>query len=93
MPASRFERQLLAYRLTKLTDTAATFQKIGVHEPTLLERFFGQSYYQEMRMQNGLVYLAIGYQFSQAINPSVSVFDTRGPHPLRMVGHFAAPGH
>lgn len=92
MPASRFERQLLAYRLTKLTDTAATFQKIGVHEPTLLERFFGQSYYQEMRMQNGLVYLAIGYQFSQAINPSVSVFDTRGPHPLRMVGHFAAPG-
>jgi hypothetical protein len=93
MYATRFEQQLLAYRLTKLTDTAATFQKIGVHEPTLLEIFFGQSYYQEMRIRDGLVYMANGFHNnSQTINPSVSVFDTRGPHPLRMVGHFAAPG-
>jgi hypothetical protein len=85
---------LLAYRLIKLTDSTAVFQKIGDHRPTMLENIFGQYFWAEISMANGLLYVSNGASFGggSGVNPSVSVYDTKGPHPLRLVGHFAAPG-
>jgi len=81
---------LRAFRLTKLTDVSATFKTIGEHKQTILDQLFGTSFDFEMRMQNGMLYTS-GWGQGR-INPSVSVFDAAGPAPLRMVGHFAAPG-
>jgi hypothetical protein len=90
-----------AYRLTKLTPIAATFEKIGEYDPSILESVFGGFDYGSMQMQNGLLYTSDGPNWNvwwnwgrswRGFNPHVTVFDTRGPHPLRVVGHFAAPG-
>ncbi len=82
---------LLVYHLTHLTDSKAVFKKVGQYQPTLLEKLFGSGRPYDMRLQNGLLYLSAGYS-GEATNPRVDVFDTRGPHPLRLIGHFAAPG-
>lgn len=84
---------LLAYRLTQLTETKAVFQKVGQYEPTMLENMFGSTslFSGGMKLQNGLLYVSEGYQGATG-NPHINVFDTRGPHPLRLIGHFAAPG-
>ncbi len=83
---------MLAYRLTQLTKTKAVFEKIGQYEPTMLENMFGSiNYIGGMRLQNGLLYVGEGHPSAWG-NPHIDVFDTRGPHPLRLIGHFAAPG-
>jgi hypothetical protein len=82
---------LMAYHLTLLTESKAVFKKVGQYEPTLLEKMFGSGRRYDMRLQNGLLYLTAGY-LGETTNPRVDVFDTRGPHPLRLIGHFAAPG-
>ncbi|MGD0138782.1 MAG: hypothetical protein ABSD28_07900 [Tepidisphaeraceae bacterium] len=80
----------IAYRLTQLTDTKAVFKTIGQYKPTLLEEIFGASNRLNMELQNGLLYVS---QYpGNTENPHIDVFDTRGPHPLRLIGHFAAPG-
>jgi hypothetical protein len=85
---------LFAYRLTGLTDNTAIFQKIAEHRPTMLEDFFGQYFWTEMSMANGLLYVSNGVSLPRGsgVNPTVDVYDVNGPHPLRQVGHFAAPG-
>jgi hypothetical protein len=85
------EGRLMEYHLTQLTDSKAVFKKVGQYEPTLLEKLFGSGNVYDMRLQNGLLYLTTGYS-GEATNPRIDVFDTRGPHPLRLIGHFAAPG-
>jgi hypothetical protein len=82
---------LLAYRLVQLTGTKAVFQKIGEYKPTILENLFGSRSVLGMRLQNGLLYVSEGYP-GATTNPHIDVFDARGPHPLRLIGHFAAPG-
>ena len=86
------DNTLLAYRLTQLTKTKAVFEIIGQYKPTMLENMFGSiNYFGGMRLQNGLLYVSEGHP-SALGNPHIDVFDTRGPHPLRLIGHFAAPG-
>ncbi|MGD0767748.1 MAG: hypothetical protein ABSB42_06075 [Tepidisphaeraceae bacterium] len=81
---------LLAYRLAQLTDTRAVFKMIGQYTPTLLEEIFGAPNPLDVELQNGLLYVS---QYpGNTENPHIDVFDTRGPHPLRLIGHFAAPG-
>jgi len=82
----------VAYRLTQLTDTKAVFKKIGQYKPTLLEDIYGASNPLDLELQNGLLYVIQGYSGHGTMNPHISVFDTHGPHPLRLIGHFAAPG-
>jgi hypothetical protein len=73
---------LAEYRLVGLTDTSARFQKIGDYKPTLLDTWFGGEFFlSDILIENGLLYVT-----------HITVFNTRGPHPLREVGHFAAPG-
>jgi hypothetical protein len=45
-------------------------------------------------MANGLLYVSNGVSLPRGsgVNPTVDVYDVNGPHPLRQVGHFAAPG-
>jgi hypothetical protein len=58
----------------------------------MLERAFGSfNSIADGPLCNGLYYCSQGYG-EQPFNPRVTVFDTRGPNPLRVVGHFAAPG-
>ncbi len=83
--------ELMAYHLTLLTESKAVFKKVGQYKPTLLEKMFGSGNVSDMRLKNGLLYLSEGYS-GETTNPRVNVFDTRGPHPLRLIGHFAAPG-
>jgi hypothetical protein len=84
---------LTEYRLTHLTDAAAIFQEVGQYQETLLERIFGAYNYwpPDMKIENGLLYVSPGAKVP-VINPHVTVFDLRGPHPLQPIGHFAAPG-
>ncbi len=82
---------LVAYHLTNLTDTTATFDEIGEFNPSFLERGFGMyGGWQPDRLQNGLLYHSDGGR-SDVFNSAISVFDTRGSHPMRRIGHFAAP--
>ncbi|HEY1921438.1 MAG TPA: hypothetical protein VGG44_01635, partial [Tepidisphaeraceae bacterium] len=84
--------ELLAYHLTELTKEKAVFKKYGQYEATILESLFGsKNFFGGMKLQNGLLYVSEGYA-GRLGNPHIDVFDTRGPHPLRLVGHFAAPG-
>jgi len=88
-------RELSEYRLTKITDAVATFKKVGDFRLPLLSDVFGKLGYGESWLQNGLVYAStvVGRPNAQSgVNPSITVFDTRSPHPFRAVGHFAAPG-
>jgi len=100
---SRYESTLLAYRVVKLTDSEALLEKIGQHDLSLLENVFGSHQImlgsEGMKLQNGLLYVTYGsndwVSFAQdhkLINPGISVFDTRGPQPMRQIAHFAAPG-
>ena len=97
------DNTLIAYRLMKLTDSAAVLEKIGQHDLTMLAGVFGPQYLrwggQGMMLRNGLLYVTYGSndwvsfaQHYELINPSISVFDARGTPPMRQVGHFAAPG-
>jgi hypothetical protein len=52
---------------------------------------FGSRNIFSSKLVNGLLYVSDGYT-GATTNPRVDVFDTRGPHPLRLIGHFAAPG-
>jgi hypothetical protein len=106
--ASNFDGQILcksvgnslvAYRLTQLTGETATFEPIGRYTPTILESVFGNENLFGMQMENGLLYLGDangGFGVSPGVagglNPHISVFDLRGNPPLRLIGHFAAPG-
>jgi hypothetical protein len=75
-----------------LTETKAVFVKIGRYEPTMLENMFGTGNFFGMKLQNGLLYVTKGFPSYTTGNPHIDVFDTGGPHPLRLIGHFAAPG-
>ena len=83
---------LCAYSLVKLTDIEARFKKIGEYKQTLLDKAFGEKNSPwGIAIENGLVYVTQGGRYA-ATNPHITVFNTGGPHPLREVGHFAAPG-
>ena len=75
---------------TLLKNAAAVFTKIGQYKPNVVEEMF-TSYPLELKLQNGRLYVTVA-QPLEAENPHIDVFDVRGPHPLRLVGHFAAPG-
>jgi hypothetical protein len=80
------------YRLVELTDTSARFQKIGEYKATLLDQVFGSDTFAwGMGIENGFLYVTQRGRFGTT-NPHITVYDTRGPRPLREVGHFAAPG-
>lgn len=81
---------LIQYRLTDLTESTARFKSVARYEPTMLDRVFGMYGRRDVSMKNGLLYVSQGG--GGDFNPHVTVFDTRGPRPLRIVGHFAAPG-
>ncbi len=89
---AEFSPPLTAYRLTGLTADAATFDRVGDFTPTLLQRladpYLGRC---DMTISDGLIYLG-GFDTDRGFNSAVSVLDTRGRRPMRMAGHFAAPG-
>ena len=85
---------LSGYRLTRLDLDAATFEPIGRFQPTPLQRLFGYpgSYAGgDLTLSDGLVYVD-GLGNGGPLDSSVTLIDTRGPRPMRNVGHFAAPG-
>jgi hypothetical protein len=100
----RTGRGLVEYRLAKLTDKEAVFEEVGEQNRSMLEQIFGPTGWQEMKLQNGLLYvmewpswnpprMGPGLQsVPLELNPHISVFETRGAHPMELVGHFAAPG-
>jgi len=83
------------YRLTKTTDTAATFEMIGQIQEPLLNEVFGsyQPYtgFNDIEVKNGLIY-TLGHPRNPLLYSSVTVFDARSSHPSQTVGHFSAPG-
>jgi len=88
----RFDGSALeAARLTKLSETAATFEHVDRAEPTMLETLFGASSFGAIKTSNGYLY-ASGGSSGRYFNAHIKVFDTRGPKPLKLVAHFAAPG-
>jgi len=84
------ESTVYAYRLTDLSDTWATFKKIGEYRETMLQSFFGSRGIASLEGKDGLVYVVTGY--AGYLNPQIIVFDARSSQPLRQVAHFAAPG-
>ena len=96
---------LILYRLTKLTDKVAVFEKAGESKRSILEGLFGQGWWRGISLSNGLAYtseeaswnpgrfeLSTQLADMSSINPHISVYDTRGAEPMRLIGHFAAPG-
>lgn len=99
------ERGLFLYRLTKLTDKVAVFEKAGESKRSVLEGLFGQGWWRGISLVNGLAYTSQEVSWNpgrfelstqladmSSINPHISVYDTRGAEPMRLIGHFAAPG-
>jgi hypothetical protein len=84
--------EIIAYHLVDLTDQTATFIKFAEYHPGLIERVFRDQPSGWLRLVNGLLYKGGQFRNSNVIPPTISVFDTRGPHPMQMVGHFASPG-
>jgi hypothetical protein len=80
-----------AYRLTRLDDVSATFEKIGQARPTPLQRWVTPYIYGTPSLRGGLLYVDTN-GWGDTFNGSLSIFDTAGPRPMRRVGHFAAPG-
>jgi hypothetical protein len=83
------DESLLAYRVVDLTDRTATFEKVGEYRPTLLQRFANSVSKGNIHVTDGLAFVN-GYG-TPSFNDSISVLETRGPRPMREVGHFAAP--
>jgi hypothetical protein len=81
--------ELAAYRLKSLTDTAAIFTRLGAHEIGIVERVFGRSGFGRIQLENGLLYQMRAIGSDHSYEYILSVYDTRGPHPMRMIGHFA----
>jgi len=86
------------FRISDLTDRTARMTRLGVFKPSLLDIVFGgQRYMAFAQLKNGLLYSNESFYNRQlnvnreVLRPSISVIDTRGPHPMRMVGHFASP--
>jgi hypothetical protein len=84
-------RGLAAYRMVTLKSDSAKFKEIWEDEPSFLEGVFGLANYYRISMGNGLVYAQSDPGHS-SINASANVFDIRSNPPMRLVGHFAAPG-
>jgi hypothetical protein len=82
---------LYAYKLKELNSTTATFEKIGQYQPTLLEKVFGVDNSWGIQLKNGLVYEG-GGSYGPVFNTIISIFDTASRPPMKMIGHFAAPG-
>jgi hypothetical protein len=82
--------QVSAYRLTKHSDTTATFKKIGDF-PDPLPQIFGLYNPNQIELQNGFLYTTPA-EWTSPFNANTTVFDTRSAHPFQPVGHFAAPG-
>ena len=80
---------LFEYRLTEITDTHATFNKIGEYKSSMLEQLFGRGGYYDPTLQGGLLYVRQGYERGP-FESVIAIFDTAGPRPLRPIGHFAA---
>ncbi len=100
----RTGRGLVEYRLAKLTDKEAVFEEVGEENRSMLEQIFGPTGWQKMKLQNGLLYVMEWPSWNRPrmgpglqtvpldLNPHISVYDTRGAHPMELVGHFASPG-
>ena len=91
MGGDESDHAMRAFRLTGLTDDRATFVRVGAYTPTLLQRLAGAGGEYGVSLANGLIY-ADGFNGGRLFNSSVSVIDPGGDRPMRMVGHFAAPG-
>ena len=79
--------------LININDKFATFEKVGQYQSSPLESIAGADNSSVLQLQNGLLYASGGWNGrSDVLNQSISVYDTRGAHPMRMAGHFAAPG-
>ena len=86
------DHTLVAYRLAHLDADTATFDLIGQYRPTLLQQWVNSFEYGPLTLSDGLLYVdGLGYT-GTTFNSSVTILDTRGPRPMRAVGHFAAPG-
>jgi hypothetical protein len=99
---------IIEFHLVQLTDLKAVFDLVGQYNSTILQRAFGASQHGNLKLVNGYLYDGVGdsdeydarffgnYYASSGndafFNPRTDVFDTRGSDPLRVVGHFAAPG-
>lgn len=84
-----------------MTEFKAEFEPVGEYQPSMLESLFGYSQLGRMEARNGLVYVSqgsstLGYRYlahtSVLVNGRITVLDTAVPGPLRVIGHFAAPG-
>jgi hypothetical protein len=78
---------LTSYHLDELTETSATFRKLGRYEPTALERLLGDSS-QDVVASGG--FLFAGMNRGQLGGARITVFDITGERP-RPVAHFALP--
>jgi hypothetical protein len=96
-----YSGNIVAFHLAQLTDLKAVFEPIGHYSATILQRAFGASRHEGLKLVNGFLYDGATYEDREFdthyrrddfFNPRVDVFDLRGSTPLRSVGHFAAPG-
>jgi hypothetical protein len=82
---------LASYRLVELTDKLARFRRIGLYQPSMLESIASNGFFYDSQLKNGYYYGAQGGA-GRVLNQSISVFDAVGAKPMKLVGHFAAPG-
>jgi hypothetical protein len=85
-----YNNSVSGYRMTDLTDVAATFHKFGQYHPSLIDRVFGNNQYWSAEVQDGLLY-ASGSGGQGPFNRRIDVFDARDGKSVRLVAHFAAP--
>ncbi len=79
------------YRITDLTEQAMKLVKVGEFKPSILQEVFGEYALGRLQLQNGLLY-EMDQNGMGFLRPRISVFETRGQHPMRLIAHFAAPG-
>jgi hypothetical protein len=80
------------YRLVKRSDTKANYDFVARYDRTFVERMFGGYADNTARTANGMLYTIQHGYGDEFLNPYVTVLSLGGDHPLRVLGHFAAPG-
>jgi len=80
------QKTLEVLRLKSLNDDLAQFELVRTYRPTLVQTIFGTLGWSAFRMSGGFLYMTSPYE------NHVIVLDVNGPGPVRLVGHFAAPG-
>jgi hypothetical protein len=82
-----YDDHITTYRISQLTESSVTFQRLGRHEPTILQRLIGRRHASAVT-QSGLLFEVLSNDAFGGAH--IDVLDVTGSRPTP-IAHFALP--